>query len=133
MFFHIPLINLSSLCWRICVPSVYFPSSSSVALLPLHLLPILPPPRSATGQRWDKGRGDPEEPERLAAGARPAAGPQPYVLPATVGSQPQPAGGVDLPQRCIFLGQSPPQLISVCLFSETVPTSCERPVHSDTV
>lgn len=29
---HIPLINLPSLRWHICVPSVYIPSSSSVAL-----------------------------------------------------------------------------------------------------
>lgn len=57
-------------------------------------------------QHWDEGGGDPEEPERLAAGARPPAGPQPPVLTAPPGPQPQPAGGVDFPQRGLLSGQT---------------------------
>lgn len=63
-----------------------------------------------TRQHWYEGGGDPEEPERLAAGARLPAGPQPPVLAAPAGPQPQPAGGVDLPQRGLLLGQTTLQL-----------------------
>lgn len=77
-------------------------------LLPLHLLPLLPPP--VTRQRRDEGGGDPEEPERPAAGAGLAVGPQPPVLAAPAGAEPQPPGGVDLPQRGLLPGQSALQL-----------------------
>lgn len=76
-----------------------------------------------TRQNWDEGGGDPEEPERLAAGARLPAGPQPPVLAAAAGLQPQPPGGVDLPQRGLFPGQTPLQLNSsklLPLFGVTV-------------
>lgn len=61
-------------------------------------------------QHWHEGGGDPEEPERPAASAWLPAGPQPPVLAAPAGPQPEPPGGVDLPQCGLFPGQTPLQL-----------------------
>lgn len=92
-------------------PSIWpLPPNLSFILLLRSLPPNLPPPSPVRRQRWDEGGGDPEEPERRAAGAGLPAGPQPAVLAAPAGAQPQPAGGVDLPQRGVLPGQTALQL-----------------------
>lgn len=65
-------------------------------------------------QQWDKGGGSPEEPEWFIADTRLASGPQPPVLPAPVGPEPQPAVGLDVPQCGRLPGETALQL------------SCER-------
>lgn len=99
-------------------PFVFFPPFYPFFLSNLPSLfsttfPSLQPfccPTPITRQHWDKGGGDPEEPEWLAAGAWLPARPQPPVLTTPAGPQPQPSDGVDLSQCGLFPLQTPLQL-----------------------
>lgn len=92
-------------------PLIFF----SVCSFPsLFVTPSLLVTGSFLWQQWDKGGGSPEEPEWFIADTRLASGPQPPVLTAPVGPEPQPAVGLDVPQCGCLPGETALQL------------SCER-------
>lgn len=62
-----PFISSLPLCPFLPSSSFPHPSLPPTLFAAPHLLLSLPPP--VTRQHWDEGGGDPEEPERLAAGA----------------------------------------------------------------
>lgn len=76
------------------------------SLAPVLLLPCPPRPR----QHWDQGRGHPEEPEWPVARPGLPARPQPPVLCAFAGSQPQLALCLVLPECGLPVGQAEVQL-----------------------
>lgn len=76
----------------------------------LFVIPLLLATGSFLWQQWDKGGGAPEEPEWFIADTRLATGPQPPVLAAPVGPEPQPAAGLDVPQCGRLPGQAALQL-----------------------